>query len=728
MQLMIKTALIFQTKKMKIQRLINTPLIVFIALMTLIGNVFADTNSARFEGWQILGPNGGDIRVIAIDPKNKNQLYVTTMDSQVYKSPDAGMTWKFLGAFSIPELTLDDLIIDVEDSNNIFVSGHRHIQTGGFMYSRDGGTTWTESKELKKVAIHALAQSPSNPNILVAGGNGAVYISYNKGEEWSKITNDKVPFASVIVDSAAFDPKNADTIYIGTTWRPYKSTDGGKTWSLISKGMIDDSDVFAIDIDPKNPDHIVSSACSGIYESLNGGDLWTKIQGIPSQSRRTKAIVRNPAGNGGIYAGTTEGFWMSANDGKSWAITSQRQLEVNSIAVHPSEPNKIYIATNNYGIMVSRDGGRNFTVQNGNFSSRFVLQIVPDIQRPNRLYATTNNTTTGGGFVFVSDDGGQSWQASNKNLTVIRTTPFALLQDKQNPNLIYIGTYSGIYRSLDRGASWTPAPTVKLPKPKMVRKTVVVKGKRKVVSVPAAPVTPNLVATLKTKVNLLVHTNDGKNGIIAATDSGIYRTYNIATGWEKMPLGEGVNEQIFALHVSPVQPNTIWVGTVRSGVLVSKDNGETWSKVEGVPSTMSIQSIEIDAQNPNRVYVGTAQTFYLSRDGGNTFIRRGGNLPVGSYDSILINPQNPNEIYTASSMDVRNGLYYSNDAGETWKQLDQKDINLASRRIRALAFDPQNPNRLFIGTHSSGILRIEKDSANANSDTIGRPRVAQSTN
>src|SRR5262249_27350288 len=156
-----------------------------------------------------------------------------------------------------------------------------------------------------------------------------------------------------------------------TFWRPYKTTDGGKTWKLISTGMIDDSDVFTMDIDPRNHENIFASACSGIYFSANKGENWVKVNGIPSSSRRTRDLMQHPSIPGTVYAATTEGFWMSQNNGKSWSLTTPKELEINSIAVHPDAPNRVYIATNNYGLMISNDGGKNFTINNGNFTSRF---------------------------------------------------------------------------------------------------------------------------------------------------------------------------------------------------------------------------------------------------------------------------------------------------------------------------------------------------------------------
>ena len=113
---------------------------------------------------------------------------------------------------------------------------------------------------------------------------------------------------------------------------PYKSNDGGQSWRSIKNGIIDDSDIFAIDIDPRDPNHIIASACSGIYESKSGGEQWAKVQGIPSQSRRTRTIVQHPSIAGLVFAGTTEGFWLSNRGGAdgSWMVTTSRQLEVNS--------------------------------------------------------------------------------------------------------------------------------------------------------------------------------------------------------------------------------------------------------------------------------------------------------------------------------------------------------------------------------------------------------------
>lgn len=692
------------------------------------------TENAKFGDWKVVGPSGGDVRVVAVDPKDKNRLYVSTLDGQIHTSADGGASWQLLVNLNRPQLVLDQLFVDSRDSNIIYTSGHRHKEAGGFFKTTDGGLTWKESKELRKESIHSMVQSIADPNILYVGTIDGVWVSNNSGDDWKKIASDSMP---INVDSMAVDPRNTDTIYAGTWWRAYKTTDSGKNWRLVRDGMIDDSDVFAITVDGKNPDHVVASACSGIYESYNKGDLWKKVNGIPSQSRRTRDILQNPAKPGTIYAATTEGFWMTSDGGKTWALTTQRDLEINSIAVHPDAPDRVFIGTNNYGVMVSNDGGKNFKPTNENFTSRFTYSVIADAQDPNRLYAATQNTATGGGFVFFSANAGTTWQQA-KNLDVDRISPFALMQDRANLNTIYLGTNLGLFRSLDRGVSWLPVaapkPVVKKPvarrttarrsvKSKTAPKTIVAAKPAVVAESPTtdAQTAPAVIPVLTEKIKVLAQTEDGKNGIFAGTEKGLYRSYDLAKGWEKISFGPGIDENIFVVYSTPVEPQTIWVGTAISGVIVSRDDGATWEKIGGAPEGVPISSIAVSPKNPLNMYIGTSQTFYASRDGGKTWTRRGGNLPLGNYTSILINPNDSDEVYTSSALESDGGIYYSDDAGWNWKRMDTKDMKIASRRVWSMAFDPEDSNRIFAGTHSSGIYRIDRTIKSATAEKSETP-------
>ncbi|PWT88307.1 MAG: hypothetical protein C5B55_13360 [Blastocatellia bacterium] len=678
---------------------------------------------------------------------------------------------------------MDHIIVDPRNSRVLYAAGHRHKDPGGFFKTTDGGLTWRESKELKNEAIHSLTQAEANPDTIIVGTFNGIYRSDNAGETWQQLPTLSTP-GLMHVESLAIDPRGTNVIYAGTWYLPYKSTDGGQTWRSIKEGIIDDSDIFAIDIDPHDPNHIIASACSGIYESKNAGENWRKIQGIPSQSRRTRAIMQHPSVPGLVFAGTTEGFWRSDSGGDpdSWMVTTSRQLEINSIAVHPSRPEMVYIGTNNYGVMVSNDSGKTFTPTNSGYSGRFANVILPDREIPNRIYASTINTATGGGFFFVSTDNGESWRPSMRSMPS-RLITYAIVQDTQEANIIYLGTNLGVYKSIDRGTSWAPvwAPTapaqktkrtttrtakrvpapVQTPTPKTGMTELVTSvqealnragyhlgtpdGKTGTVTLTALkrfqadrhlPVTgrfdeitlkalgvvggnasgsgdeSNLI--LADAVNALTHTIDPltqKPGFLAATNNGLYRTFDPSKGWQKLSYDISVDPRTTCISTNLKQPETIWIGTASAGVLVSRDNGKTWHLSEGVPRDMPVNTIVQDPQKPDYLYVGTKQSLYMSRDSGQTWTRRGGNLPFGDFTAILINPRNGDEIFAGNAYqtsDVGGGVFRTTNGGVTWARIDPKQRRLPSQRIWALAFDAQDQNVLFVGSHSAGVYVVPR--------------------
>jgi photosystem II stability/assembly factor-like uncharacterized protein len=737
------------------------------------------------DDWRSNGPPGGDVRSLVVDPNNPDRFYLGTLDAQIYSSGDAGRNWELLYNFNKPKLFVDHIIVDPRDSKTIYVAAHRHKEAGGFFKSTDGGRNWHESPELKNEALHSLTQSEANPDVLIAGSFNGIFRSDNSGDTWTQLPTSNTP-GLVHVESLAIDPRTTNTIYAGTWYLPYKSTDGGQSWKSIKNGIIDDSDIFAIDIDPRDPKHIIASACSGIYESSNAGDSWDKVQGIPSQSRRTRAIVQHPSIPGLVFAGTTEGFWRSDRGGKpdSWMVTTSRQLEVNSIAIHPSRPQTVYIGTNNYGVMVSNDGGKNFIPTNGGYSGRFANVILADRETPNRIYAATINTTTGGGFLFVSTDNGETWRPSMRSMPP-RLITYAILQDARDANVIYLGTNLGVYHSLDRGASWAPVWTVTKP---ITTTTKGRPGKKQTLTSRAAQKTPSpkptdtirlaqealnaagykvgvpdgragtqtlsalkkyqadrhLLVTgkfddvtlrslgisktdeggdssaesviLSDAVNALVQTVDVDSQrplFLAATNLGLFRSLDPTLGWQKLPYGSDLDPRTSCISVDPQRPETIFVGTAASGVLVSRDGGKSWQRVSGVPTEAPVNAIAQDAQQPNYIYVGTKQSFYMSRDGGANWSRRGGNLPFGDFTSILINPRDGAEIFVGNAYqtgEIGGGVYRTINGGTTWARIDPKEHRLPSQRIWALAFDSRDQNTLFVGSHSAGVYVVPRGS------------------
>jgi photosystem II stability/assembly factor-like uncharacterized protein len=718
-------------------------LILLVALLSLVAPfalppASAETHSLestkdaaeRPINWTVSGPMGGDARDLAMDESDPQHLLMGTIDGQIYETRDGAKTWSRLASFDHPGRYVDNIIIDPRDAKVIYVAMHRHTAPGGFFKSKDGGETWTESAELKTEAIHSLTQSSSNPNILVAGSNTGVYLSKDAGDTWEQLPTSSYPDIRN-VESLAVDPRNDNHIYLGTWHLPWKTTDGGKTWSSIKTGMIDDSDVFAITIDQRNPDHVVASACSGIYESKNAGALWRKVQGIPSQSRRTRDIVQHPSLPNVIYAGTTEGFWRSVNGGESWMVTTSRQLEINSIVVHPKEPNTIYIGTNNYGVMISRDGGKNFVPSNEGYSGRRAYFILPDREQRGRVYAATINTATGGGFFFVSTDGGTTWQPSMRNMPN-RLIAYSILQDQGNANTIYLGTNLGVYRSLDRGASWAPISSPEENAPPVKKRPVRRKAARRTAASSRRSTSRATTSSARNSATDSVWQSSppssapsraraattnaqreprptSANGAAPADDKQtMMRAQQVLAGLGYSvgePDGVAGTRTVAAIRRFQSDKDLPQSGRLDDPTLNALGLGGGKQTVEeakgvqdapvGLTDTVNELVFYYDANGQTRLLAATNKGLYraAASDPAKGWLR----VPLGSgFDERVLcvstHQQMAQTIYAGTAT---SGVLVSRDGGATWQQVT--DVSAAAP-INVITQDPQRPAYVYVGT------------------------------
>src|SRR5271155_4466576 len=411
-----------------------------------ISDLAAQSGSSN---WIPVGPNGGDARNFAADPGNPQHLYLGTTTSWIYQSTDGGSSWKRLAKLGkTDDLVVDSLVVDSSNAQTLFAGVWQLGRpSGGIYISRDGGTTWMTSADMDGQSVLALAQSYSQPNILVAGTLKGVYRSEDRGQHWKEISP---PGSGEIheVESIAIDPNDPQLIYAGTWHLPWKTTDGGANWHNIKQGLIDDSDVFSIIIDPTRPTVVYTSACSGIYRSENAGELYRKVQGIPSTARRTRVLMLDPTNRNTVYAGTTEGLYKTLDGGTTWKRMTGPDVIVNDVFVDPKNPQHVLLATDRSGVLESDDAAFSFKAANAGFSQRQVASLLVDA-KTQTIYAGVVNDKTYGG-VFASHDEGITWTQQSDGLQ--GRDVFNLTQSPQGT--ILAGTNAGILR-LD-GSNWQP--------------------------------------------------------------------------------------------------------------------------------------------------------------------------------------------------------------------------------------------------------------------------------
>src|SRR5271155_2883968 len=378
------------------------------------------------QTWTAVGPSGGDVRALAVDPSHPDSVYLGTTDGHIFGSQDRGSHWNLLGlAGSAGNAIVTAILIDPRDSSTLFASTwtrEKYGEGGGVFLSRDGGKSWRDSG-LAGHAVRALVESPSDPDILVAGTLDGVFRSRDRGRNWERISPDGDPEIRDL-DSLSIDPLNPDIIYAGTFHLPWKTVDGGPHWLPIHRGMIDDSDVLSLAVEAANPARIFASACSGIYRSDDAGSLWQKIQGIPYSSRRTPVIRMDPANPAILFAGTTEGLWKSADGGATWRRIAPMDWVINSLVIDPPSGNcettlstgaggRILVGTEQHGVLSSDDGGENFQAANEGFHHRRIVSLAANPENSQQIAAVVAGSSEP---IVASNDGGRSWSPISAGL------------------------------------------------------------------------------------------------------------------------------------------------------------------------------------------------------------------------------------------------------------------------------------------------------------------------
>jgi photosystem II stability/assembly factor-like uncharacterized protein len=612
-----------------------------------------------------LGPFGGTVRALLISAKDSRIVYLGTNDGQLFKSHDAGATWRLLA----PGLTRRQFVVEflVEDPaipDRVFAGGWDLRTSGGGLFeSRDAGRSWTQLRlSGLEVAVRSLAISRNHPAFMILGTGRGVFVSADGGRTWQPRGGANDAFLQT--DSVAIDPDDPRILFVGTWHLGFRSSDFGKTWVQNDKGMVFDSDVFSIAIDVRNPKNMYASACTGLYRSIDHGVSWSRLKVFPKSFLvRAQLVSIDPIDSNRIYGGTTEGLFLSRDAGRNWTRVTPADWTVNAIQVDPADGKTILIGTELHGVMRSVDGGLRWSATNSGFVNRSIATIVPDRTAPGKVWV---------GEYFEGKSGG--WHAYDS--TVRAWTPMktadvpgeGLLAMQVLPgNLGWIaGTARGAFVRKPEGGGWTSLP---------------------------GPIA---------KLNVYSFAVDSENGwVFAGTNDGVYRARIDDPVFQK-PSGYRVIPRVYCL-LGPQKPGgAIFAGT-QLGILRSEDSGLTWNFAsDGLPDGATIECLVSFPGAANRLLAGTSSGLYQSRNAGRTWegfsdSRLGGEVPAA-----LVLDRTGHRILAADGS--LGGVFVSEDEGSTWSKLDHREFGSP---VRFLAQDPDHPGIIYLGTRTEGMYRLD---------------------
>jgi len=634
--------------------------------------------------WRLSGPFGGSARAIAIDPQNRNTLLAGARDSLLFRSDDAGASWRLLRFPSTTPGTIDALIIDPNASGHFYAGLDAGDSPDSGVYeSKDGGQSWQVVPGLQGLRIESLSIAPADARIMAAGTSKGVYLSIDAGENWrraSKESNSEMQDITAL----AFDPTNSSTVYAGTPHLPWKTTDAGENWHPIHAGLIDDSDIFSIRVDPKQPRLVYASACSGIYRSEDSGESWAKLHGIPGTHRRTHIITADPRNSSIIFAGTTLGLFKSPDGGRSWRHLSADQ--VNWMVFDPSDPNVFYLATEYAGILKTADSGETFHPSNAGFANHTLNQITGIGKH---LFASSVYEGRYGG-VFTSDDGGLEWRLRANQEALLGRNLNSLMTASASGELLFAASEDAVLKSTDGGKAWS-AITIK---PKITT------GK-----------------TAPRFAKLRIHTLrviqlDKKLTLFAGTQSGLYRSSDGGAAWERVVFAGLTGVPVLAVYAPPRESTRVAVRT-KDYLFISDDLGRTWRQANLALNTYYVYDVAVPIDVDAPLLAATSRGVLQSLDGGAHWAIVENGVPAATVNSVRFHPERKLEAYL-----VQYGrVYRSLDGGTSWQLFPSEGLENSS--INFLWVAPEIPGRIFALSAARGALVFDMPQADVAKQPAG---------
>jgi photosystem II stability/assembly factor-like uncharacterized protein len=514
-----------------------------------------------------LGPFGGSAAVIVADPHSPNTLVAGTRNALLFRSIDLGESWTPLPFPAQLQATLNTFVVDPQ--SGVYMAGLSSDSSRycGLLRSTDAGATWTQVTGLAGERVRTIAFKRANSGIVAAGTETGVFESQDGGITWERISPAGNSQLRPIV-ALTFDPNDSSVLYAGTPHLPWKTSDGGLSWHSIHTGMIDDSDVFSIQVDRNRPQRVFASACSGIYRSLNGGSAWTRLSEARDTSYRTYVIVQDPQYENIWFAGTTHGTVRSVNSGETWQKVSP--FAAHSISFDPGHLGRLFIATEDAGILRSDDTGKTWRSENLGFCNR-------------RLSALW--TAAGAVYTAVLD--------GSANRTVFRLAPdFSGWKEVASPRALIASP-----------TAWLPVPRDRIRKFAALENNWIAAigsagillsrdGRNWKSSYPPASEVYDLILTLD-------------QTLLAATNAGLKSSGDFGASWHSVP-GEFETDSIQALCRHPSRPGMLFAA--KYGIVyTSLDSGRSWKKLSPAGPASSVKQLMILPDMPDKLLVLTQQ-------------------------------------------------------------------------------------------------------------------------
>ncbi len=428
---------------------------------------------------------------LAIAPSQPNIVYalIEAKENGLYKSTDGGLKWSLVSKKNIGNRPFyySEIYVDPKNENRIW-NLWSYVSK-----SEDGGKTFKTILDYGKGVHpdhHAFWIHPENPDYIMNGNDGGMNISRDRGANWDFIDN--IPVAQfyhinydmdIPYNVAGGMQDNGSWVGPAYVWKSGGIRNGD--WQEVLFG--DGFDVVINKDDTRYGWGMSQGGNIAYFDKVTGKTQFVKPfhpEGEKLRFNWNAALAQNPFNNSGIYYGS-QYVHKSDDQGQSWTIispdlttndTSKQKQDISggltidatnaenyttivSIAPSPHDADVIWVGTDDGNLQLTKDGGKNWT----NLASKlpgyakgsWIPQIEVSPHNKGEVFVVVNDYRRNNyqPYLYHTNDFGATWTRlvdGNK----VKGHTHSIVQDLEEPNLLFLGTDYGLYFSINKGAKW----------------------------------------------------------------------------------------------------------------------------------------------------------------------------------------------------------------------------------------------------------------------------------
>ncbi len=661
--------------------------------------------SERFEGleFRLIGPfRGGRVTAVTGVRHDPFTFYFGATGGGVWKTTDGGSNWQVVSDKDFKTGSIGAIAVAESDPNVVYVgTGEEPIRGNvshgdGVYKSTDAGRTWKnvglrDTRQIARIRVH-----PKNPDLVYVAAQGhvwgpnaerGIFRSEDGGKTWKKILYvDEKTGASDL----AMDPANPRILYAGF-WQVvrhpwelvsggpgsslWKSTDGGDSWKKLTAGLPEGIwGKVGVAVSPARPGRVfafVEAAHGGLYRSDDSGEKFTHVNDehkIRERAWYYSWVYPDPKNAEVLYLPNVQ-MHKSIDGGKTFASMHVPHGDNHDLWIDPDDPNR-FIVGNDGGATITDNGGASWSTQDNQPTAQF-YRVTTDNQFPYWVYGSQQDNSNVCIPSGVPGDGigSSDWHAAGGGESGWMAV------DPKDPNVVYAGEYGGIITRYDHR---TKQARIVMAWPQLADGHATKDLKYRFQWNAPIMISPNDPKALYHASQILLRSRDeGETWEEISPD--LTRNDKSKQGKSGGPItidvtGVELYSVIFALGESAADPGVLWAGSDDGLVHVTRDNGKTWQNVtpKGMPEWIQINAIDASPRDKGTAYVAATMYkwddfrpyLYKTSDYGKTWTKITNGIPDGAFTRVVReDPVRQGLLYAGTET----GLYVSFDDGANWQ-------------------------------------------------------------